>query len=58
MKLNFSLDKLELYLNDNILLAAEGLMSLQKQTSLTEVEKNLFLAHFTEGGQIVESEVQ
>ena len=58
MKLNFSLDKLELYLDDNILLAAEGLMSLQKQTSLTEVEKNLFLAHFTEGGQIVESEVQ
>ena len=58
MKLNFSLDKLELYLDDDILLAADNLISANKLTSLSEVEKNLFLARFTEGGVYVETEVQ
>ncbi len=58
MKLNFSLDKLELYLDDDILLGADALMNAQKLVSLTEVEKNLFLARFTEGADLVETEVQ
>lgn len=66
MKLNFSLDKLELYLDDDILLGSEDLVNAQKLISLTEVEKNLFLARFTdgtsrdnrEGGDLVETEVQ
>ncbi len=58
MKLNFSLDKLELYLDDDILLGSDALLNAQKLVSLTEVEKNLFLARFTEGGDLVETEVQ
>ena len=46
MKLNFSLDKLELYLDDDILLGSDALINAQKLVSLTEVEKNLFLADF------------
>lgn len=58
MKLNFSLDKLELYLDDDILLAADNLINAQKLVSLTQVEKNLFIARFTEGGDAIETEVQ
>lgn len=58
MKLNFSLDKLELYLDDDILLESESLINAQKLISVTEVEKNLFLARFTGGGDLIETEVQ
>ena len=58
MKLNFSLDKLELYLDDDILLAADNLINAQKLVSLSQIEKNLFIASFTEGGDNIETEVQ
>ncbi len=58
MKLNFSLDKLELYLDDDILLAADSLINAQKLVTLTQVEKNLFIARFTEGEDAIETEVQ
>ncbi|MBL7818028.1 MAG: SWIM zinc finger family protein [Saprospiraceae bacterium] len=58
MKLNFSLDKLELYLDDDILLAADQLISIQHAQSLIEIEKNLFLLRTTEGGDAIETEVQ
>lgn len=68
MKLNFSLDKLELYLDDDILLGSDALINAQKLVSVTEVEKNLFLARFSveeqnpdnigNGGDLLETEVQ
>ncbi len=58
MKLNFSLDKLELYLDDDILLGADNLINAQKLISLTEIEKNLFLAKIIASDGVLESEVQ
>jgi hypothetical protein len=61
MKFNFSIDKLELNLEDELLMAAEKLMSEKTLTSLKEVEKNLFLARYTEGSageEKTETEVQ
>ena len=61
MKLNFSLDKLELYLDDDVLLDSEAIINAQTLASLNEVEKNLFLARFTEGvekDELIETEVQ
>ena len=54
MKLNFPLDKFDTYLDDDMLLLAENLLSVQPLQPL-EVEKNLYIVRFTEG---VETEVQ
>jgi hypothetical protein len=58
MKFNFSIDKLELALEDALLMDAETLLAQHALKNLSEVEKNLFLARFTEGGLLVETEVQ
>jgi hypothetical protein len=58
MKLNFALDKLELNIDDALLIEAEHLFAQNALTRLKEVEKNLFLVHFTEGGLSTETEVQ
>ncbi len=60
MKFNFPIDKLELHIDDTLLMAAENLLAENALKSLKEVEKNLFLMHFTEGGatEKIETEVQ
>jgi hypothetical protein len=66
MKLNFTLDKLELYLEEEILHAAEILIGTGALKSVSEIEKNLFLVRYTvqrtpsegEGDEKVETEVQ
>ena len=49
MKFNFPIDSFELHLEDTLLLLAEGLLAENALKSFAEVEKNLFLARFTEG---------
>ncbi|MDZ7877292.1 MAG: SWIM zinc finger family protein [Saprospiraceae bacterium] len=61
MKFNFPLDKFELHVEDTLLIEAENLLTLNDLPQLKEVEKNLFLVHFTEGGsktEKIETEVQ
>jgi hypothetical protein len=61
MKFNFPIDKFELHLEDTLLMEAENLLAANALRQLKEVEKNLFLIHFTEGSsstQKVETEVQ
>ncbi len=49
MKFNFPIDKLELHLEDTLLIEAEALLAENALQNVREVEKNLFLVHFTEG---------
>jgi hypothetical protein len=61
MKFNFPIDKLELHIDDTLLMVAENLLAENALKSLKEVEKNLFLMHFTEGSlsdKKIETEVQ
>ena len=58
MKLNFSLDKLELALDDTLLIEAENLLSVGKYALPVEIEKNLYLTRFTEGLTPVDTEIQ
>ena len=53
MKFNFTIDRLELHLEDTLLMQAERLFAENALKSLVEVEKNLFLARFTEGASDV-----
>jgi hypothetical protein len=61
MKFNFPIDKLELHIDDTLLMIAENLLAENSLKSLKEVEKNLFLAHYTEGSlstKKIETEIQ
>ena len=61
MKFNFSIETLELNLDDALLIEAEQLLAQNALKSVKEVEKNLFLALYTEGSfgsQKTETEVQ
>lgn len=49
MKFNFPIDKLELHLEDTLLIEAEALLADNALQNVREVEKNLFLVRFTEG---------
>jgi hypothetical protein len=50
MKFNFPIDKFELHIEDTLLMEAENLLAANALKQLKEIEKNLFLAHYTEGG--------
>ncbi len=58
MKFNFPIDKLELHLEDTLLMEAEVLLADDAIQGVREVEKNLFLVRFTEGPILTETEVQ
>ena len=58
MKFNFPIDKLELHIEDTLLIEAEGLLADDALQNTREVEKNLFLVRFTEGASLIETEVQ
>lgn len=58
MKFNFSIDTLELHVEDTLLMEAEQILAQNALKSLAEVEKNLFLVRFTEGSLLTETEVQ
>jgi SWIM zinc finger len=61
MKLNFSINEFERHLEDTLVQEAEQLFAQNALKSVKEVEKNLFLARFTEGPNAtstVETEVQ
>jgi hypothetical protein len=57
MKLNFSLDDIEKYINDDILEAADNLDAAYAMKGLRELEKGLWSGKFDDGGDNVETEV-
>jgi thymidylate synthase len=57
MKLNFSLDDLEKYINDDILEAADNLDTSFAMKGLRELEKGLWAGKFDDDKELVETEV-